>query len=212
MARHAKSHFEDLAISFVNLESPLDAEGLPPQPICGLGQLLSAPGASLEYLTAVCAHTVGTANNHSYNFGDVGTERMRRAISQRGMISLGAARSLQDPLEVFVWQGSGNIRVGFWPVAKTTSDPSTRKSAGVGPATIDRASQALAAMKDQGARFCIALLHAGCMRTNRLEPEGLRLVDRLAKRGFDFLTASHSHRISGSNFIVGRGKTASIYF
>ena len=190
-------HFEDVGASFVNLEAALDAEGLAPRTLSGIGEIVSAPDSTLEYLRAIRTCAVGIANNHSFDFGDAGVERTRRAISRHGLIPLGAGRTLSDPPEVFVWQGPGDIRVGFWAAAKATLDPATDSSSGVEPATRARARQAIESMKSQGAQTCIALLHAGCLRTNRPDPEDVRLVDSLARHGFDVCAASHSHRISG---------------
>ena len=54
--------------SFVNLECALDAEDLPARPPVGIGQLVSAPAASLEFLRAIRCGVVGSANNHSFDF------------------------------------------------------------------------------------------------------------------------------------------------
>jgi poly-gamma-glutamate capsule biosynthesis protein CapA/YwtB (metallophosphatase superfamily) len=201
MARRLAPHFEDIATSFVNLECALDTEGLPARPLAGLGAIVSAPSQSLEFLEAIRCRSVGIANNHAYDFGEAGVERTRKAISQRGMIPLGAGRTLQDIPEITIWKGPGEVRVGFWAAAKATHDPATRKSAGVEPATMSRAREALQALKKQNARICIALLHAGCLRTNRPDPEEVALLDSLAHSGFDIVAASHSHRIGGAKRI-----------
>src|SRR5271170_3269378 len=51
----AGDHFKDVAVSFVNLECVLDAEGLRARPLYGIGAIVSAPSASLDYLHAVGA-------------------------------------------------------------------------------------------------------------------------------------------------------------
>jgi Bacterial capsule synthesis protein PGA_cap len=201
MAHRLVSHFDDVAASFVNLECALDAGDLPPRPLSGLGQNVSSPSSSLDYLDAIRAEAVGIANNHSYDFGEAGVQQTRQAIAQRGMIPLGAGRTLQSAPEASVWQGPGEIRVGFWAAGKATHDPARRQSSGVEPATLGRAQEALHTLKQQGARFCIALLHAGCLRTNRPDPEEVALLDSLAQCGFDIVAASHSHRISGAKQI-----------
>jgi Bacterial capsule synthesis protein PGA_cap len=198
MSRALASHFDDVSASFVNLECPLDTCGLRARALYGLGEIVTAPSASLQYLEAIRARAVGIANNHAYDFGGAGVERTRRAISQREMLPLGAGRALQDAPEVCIWQGPGEIRVGFWAAAKATHDPATRKSAGVEPATIARATEAFHALRKRGARFCVALVHAGCLRTNRPAPEDSALLDSLARCGFDLVAASHSHRIGGA--------------
>jgi hypothetical protein len=189
--------FDDVAATFVNLECCVDIGGLQPRPLSGLGNIVSAPAHSLDYLAAIRTAAVGIANNHSFEFGEAGVERTRNAISRHSMNSLGAGRTMRESPEVFVWTGPHDIRVGFWAAATATLDPATPRKVGVEPATVARARQALAELKKLGARFCIALIHAGCIRTNRPAPEQVRLMDSLANSGFDIVAASHSHRISG---------------
>lgn len=197
MARHLASLFEDVATSFVNLECTLEADGLPSRPLSGLGQVVSARADSLAYLAAVHCQAAGIANNHSYDFGPTGVARTRDAISRFGMTPLGAGCCLREDPEVFVWQGPGDVRVGFWAAAKATRDAARRKREGVEPATLDRARSALRIMTAGGASCCVALLHAGCLRTNRPDPDDVCLMDAIAGSGFDIVAASHSHRISG---------------
>ncbi len=189
--------FENVAASFVNLECCLDVGGLAPRVLNGLGDVVCAPPESLDYLAAIRTIAVGMANNHSFDFGAAGVERTRTAVSRRAQIPLGAGRGLIEPPEVFVWAGPHEIRVGFWAAASATLDPATSRKIGVEPATIARAREALAAMKRHGAGLCIALLHEGCIRTNRPSPEQVKLMDSIASAGFDVVAASHSHRISG---------------
>ena len=144
------------------------------------------------------------AKNHSYDFHGAGVARTRAALAQRSMAPLGAGRTLRDEPEVFIWQGPGDIRIGFWAAASASRDLATRKSSGVEPATIARASQAIAAIKSCGAQFSIALLHSGCIRTNRPDPGDAALMDAIARCGFNIVAASHSHRISGAKLLAAQ--------
>jgi hypothetical protein len=197
-ARGLASYFDDVNVSLVNLESAIGVESLPPRRLSGLGQIVCAPVAAIDYLASIGSQAVGLANNHSYDFGQAGVEHTRSALTRHGMVPLGAGRTLRDASEVFLWHGSGNIRVGFWAAARASLDLATRKSAGVEPATIARAAQALREIQSRGAQFSIALLHAGCLRTNRPDPAEGDLMDAIAKCGFNIVAASHSHRISGA--------------
>jgi poly-gamma-glutamate capsule biosynthesis protein CapA/YwtB (metallophosphatase superfamily) len=197
MAQNLDGYFTDVATTFANLECPVGVEGCSSRPLAGLGQIVSAPADSLEYLKAVRSHAVGIANNHSYDFGSAGVALTRQSISRSGMSPLGAGRDSEATPEVFVWHGPCGLRVGFWAAAEASSDLATHDLAGVEPATPLRGLQALDEMKSRGATFCIALLHSGCLRTNRPAPEDVELMNSLAKSGFDLLAASHSHRISG---------------
>jgi len=187
MAQSLACHFDDVAATFVNLECTVADETLPARPLVGIGQTVLACSDSLNYLQSIRAHAVGIANNHSYDFGDEGVTQTRQAISKHGMIPLGAGRTARESPEVFIWQGPNKLRVGFWAAAKATHDVATPK----------RALEAAQEMKRRGATFCIALLHAGVLRTNRPDPEDVRLMELIAKCGFRVVAASHSHRISG---------------
>jgi len=197
MAGTLEPCFGDISVTFANLECVLDAEGLTPRPLVGLGEIVSSRSSALDYLKGIHACAVGIANNHSYDFRDAGVTRTRVAITRRGMIPLGAGKSLSGPPEVFVWQGPGKIRVGFWAAARATHDPAKEKSEGVEPATLVRAEQALESFKRQGATFSIALIHAGTIRSNRMDPEDIRILDSLSHSGFNLVAAAHSHRIGG---------------
>jgi hypothetical protein len=196
-ARLLRGYFADVDTTFVNLEAALDCDSLAPRVLTGLGQTVSAPSVSLGYLEAIHARAVGIANNHSYDFGEVGLQRTRDAIVRGGMIPLGAGFSAREQQGVFVWEGSGGVRVGFWAAAKAATDLASENSRGVEPATPARGLQALREMRNRGAQLCVALVHAGCLRTNRPDPEDVRLLDELARSGFDIVAASHSHRVAG---------------
>jgi hypothetical protein len=212
MARNLAPCFDGVAASFVNLECPLDVDGLHAQPLCGIGQTVSAPSVSLDYLAAIRTNVISVSNNHIYDFGGQGVERTRRAIFDCGMMPLGAGHNLRNAPEVFIWQGPRDIRVGFWAAATAASDLARLNSPGVEPATIERATHALNEMKSQSAQFCVALLHSGVLRTNRPAPEDLALMNSLAERGFHVVAASHSHRIAGSRIIPNNRDCPSFCF
>ncbi len=207
------AHFEDIATTFVNLECAIDTAGLNARQLTGLGQIVSAPPKSLDYLGAIHSVAVGFANNHSYDYGPAGVERTRRALSRRNLALVGAGCNTTTPPDVFIWQGPDAIRVGLWAAAKASHDLARADTAGVEPATLRRAKQALDLMKSEGARFSIALLHSGVQRTNRPDPADMKLMDSMAGAGFDVVAASHSHRISGSKLLgVGRSRPAFCFY
>lgn len=189
--------FGNIDVTFLNLECALDVEGLAPRPLNGIGQIVSAHPDVLDYLARINCRPISVANNHAYDFGQLGVDRTRAALASRGFTPLGAGRNLSDSPEIYVWHGPGSLRVGLWTAARASRELATRNATGVEPATIDRASQALALMKEQRVTFSIALLHAGTIRTNRPAPEDVALLRNLSKRGFDLVAASHSHRIAG---------------
>lgn len=197
LAKSVSPHFDDVDATFLNLECALDVEGIAPRPLNGIGQIVSAQPEVLGYLEAIKCRAVGFANNHACDFGALGVDRTRHSLSSRGFVPRGAGLKLSSPPEIYVWSGPGPVRVGFWAAARASRELASRRTAGVEPASIERAVQALNLMKQQGVTFSIALLHAGTIRTNRPAPEDVALLRSLAKCGFDLVAASHSHRISG---------------
>jgi hypothetical protein len=85
--------FEGVSLSLVNLECAIDVDGLQPQPLSGIGEIVSAPAASLDYLPPAHARVVGLANNHSYDFGPIGVARTRQALACRGITPLGGTHA-----------------------------------------------------------------------------------------------------------------------
>jgi capsule synthesis protein PGA_cap len=202
--------FADVDATFVNLECPLDAHELQPRTLNGIGDIVTAPSSALEYLEVLRTFAVGLANNHACDFREDGVARTRKAVASRRIAALGGGRSLQSPPETFVWQGPGDVRVGFWAAAKAAHEFATRSAAGVEPATLERAAAAVDQLRKQDATFCVALLHAGCLRTNRPDPEDVVLLDQIARSGFDIVAACHSHRISGCKR-VQRGQASAAH-
>ena len=197
-------HLNDIHTCFLNLEGALDVSGLSARPLAGLGEIVAAPPACLHYLAALHCHAVGLANNHAYDFGPTGVERTQQALHRRSIVSLGAGVLLRNAPDVFIWQGPGRVRVGFWAAARASHDLATSSRVGVEPATIKRARQAIQSLRSAGAKFSVALLHAGCLRTNRPDPSDAKLMDRIADWGFGLVAAAHSHRISGARLVRTR--------
>lgn len=201
MAQRLAPLLADVDVGIVNLEAVLNADDLTPRSLNGLGDIVAAPASALEYLASLRFRILSLANNHAFDFGPSGVAQTRAALATHRLVPLGVGRTLRQNPEISVWHGPGNLRVGFWAAARATYDPSTRHVAGVEPAMIARVRQAISALRAQDAHFCIALLHAGCLRTSHPDPEDVRLLDAIAAQGFDLVGASHSHRISGARYI-----------
>jgi len=205
--------FEDVATTFANLECSIDVDGLTPRRLVGLGAIVSAPVAALDYLAAIRAVAVGCANNHAYDFSDAGVKRTRRALDRRNLSLIGAGHNTKAPPDAYVWHGPSSLKVGFWAAAKASHNLASRGRSGVEPATLDRARRALEQLRSQNAGFSIALLHTGVLRANRPEPADVELMDAIAAEGFDVIAASHSHRISGAKCVLDkRGRRAFCFY
>lgn len=204
MAKEVSSCFSDVAVSFVNLESPLVTGTVEPSRPFGLGENLWASPDAIDYLEPLRALVVGFANNHIYDYGKDGLLLTREIGQRHGITGIGAGRTLKEAPETYVWEGPEKVRVGFWAAANISPHPATRKREGTEVATQKRASEALREMRSQGATFTIALLHAGLEHTNYPDPSDLALMQGIAGTGFDLVAACHSHRMSGHIMRYGK--------
>jgi hypothetical protein len=205
-------YLADLDVVVVNLESPLAVGALPPQPKLSIGANLSAHAAAADYVAALGQVVVGLANNHIYDYGPEGVERTRAALSERGLLAIGAGATLASPADVAIVDVPGGLRAGFWAAANNTVTPASASRAGVEPATLKRGRDALARLELEGAHVRIALIHAGLEHTNRPDPADVELLDGLGRAGFDVVGASHSHRIAGYAAAPSATATAGLRF
>jgi poly-gamma-glutamate capsule biosynthesis protein CapA/YwtB (metallophosphatase superfamily) len=193
--------FRDIDTTFVNLECTLTTGDM--FSAVSHGTRRAAPVSSLDYLAAIHASTIGLANHHSYEYGAQVVDRARKTILKRGMIPVGAGGKLGSHPEVRLWHGPDQIRVGFWAAANISGESTKYRPRRIESANLDRGLYALECMRRHEARFCVALLHTGSPRSSRPAPADVRLMDSLARWGFDVVAASHSHRISGAKIIEG---------
>lgn len=162
-----------------------------------------APAASLDYLSDLRANTVGLANDHSRDCSPQALKRTREVILKHGMIPAGAGGKPGNHPEVRVWRGPDPIRVGFWAAAKAPGNPPKSGPARIESASLDRGLYALECMRRNEVRFCVALLHAGSPYSSRPDPADVRLMNSLAKWGFDVVAVSRSRRIGGAALVAG---------
>jgi poly-gamma-glutamate capsule biosynthesis protein CapA/YwtB (metallophosphatase superfamily) len=195
-------YFEDVDISVLNLECPVDVGNSKARMKMAMGGSFCASAEVLNFLSSVKTEIVGIANNHIYDYGKEGLECTQRAVLAKGMTPIGCGRTLLDAPDVFVWESPARTRIGFWAAARGLSENATRKVSGVEAATRKRGLEALAKMKQQDTQLCVALIHAGLEHTNRPDPHDVAFMDSLATLGFDVVAAAHSHRISGYKVVA----------
>jgi poly-gamma-glutamate capsule biosynthesis protein CapA/YwtB (metallophosphatase superfamily) len=195
-------YFEDLDMSVINLECPVDVGNSKPRIKMAMGGTFCASGEVLNFLSSVKTKIVGIANNHIYDYGNEGLESTNRAVLAKEMKPIGCGQTLLDSPDVFVWEGPARTRIGFWAAARGLSENATRNVSGVEAATRKRGIEALAKMNEQDVQLRIALIHAGLEHTNRPDPDDVGFMDSLATLGFDVVAAAHSHRISGYKVIA----------
>jgi len=201
VANGLRRRFARADVTILNLECCVNVGDSAAETKLGPGDTFAAEPDVLEFLSFPGRNIAGQANNHSCDYGQEGVARTKEALARHGLTSLGIGRTLQEPPEVCVTETHGGVRVGIWAAARHLPELATYKKAGVEPATRRRAEEALRALREEGADFNLAFLHAGLERTNRPDPDDVELMNQFACLGFDVVAASHSHRISGCSRI-----------
>jgi poly-gamma-glutamate synthesis protein (capsule biosynthesis protein) len=199
--------FQDLEFGVVNLECPLNVRGIAAKVKASLGDTFAAETEALAYLSVLRANVVGLANNHLYDYGLNGAVKTLTTVKNE-FSPCGFGRSLEELADVHIRVTTTGARVGIWAAGRNLPDSASRSTAGIEPATRERAEQALAQMDESGARCRVAFLHAGAEGTNCPDPEDVQFIDQLAAMGFDVVAACHSHRISG--YKTARGKNGGV--
>jgi len=203
--------FRQLEFSIVNLECPVGVGPIPPRVKASLGDSFAAETSCLDYLRALGVSVVGLANNHLYDYGSAGAERTLENVGKQ-FSACGFGRTLGEAPSVCIRETSQDWRIGIWAAGRNLQDGASRSSAGIEPATRERAAQALGQMETRGVRCRLALLHAGAEGTNYPDPEDAEFMEELAKMGFDVVAACHSHRISGYQTVRGKNGAAHCFY
>lgn len=210
-AAAARLRLHDIDLSFVNLECTLECGQLPVRQKYGMGSAISAETGVLEYLRALNCRVAGIANNHIFDFGHEGITRTRDMLAKHDIRPVGYLTHPAARPEVFIWSPDGRVRVGFWACSNFGPVP-TKTTIGIEEGSERRAREALAALREEGAQCCIALLHAGLERTNRPDPADADRMRAFAEAGFQVVAACHSHRISGYAEIPAPGDPAFCFY
>ena len=207
------NYIGDIDAAALNLECCVDTAEGTPQLKLGLGDTFGAARDVLDFPRALRALVIGVANNHAYDYGQLGLNRTVGAIQSAGLTPIGMARNLRERPAVAVIEVGSGQKVGFWAAACHLPEVATQSKAGIEPAFLSRARDALATLAALGSHINIALIHAGMEHTNYPDPCDVALMDNMALAGFDVVAAAHSHRLSGYKMLdrPGRGPAFCFY-
>lgn len=207
------NYIGEVDTAVLNLECCVDTVDCVPKLKLGLGDVFSAHRDVLDFPRAFGADVIGVANNHTYDYGQLGLDRTTDAIRSAGLTPIGMTRGLRELPSIAIRELHSGQRVGFWAAACHLPELATSNRAGIEPAFLWRAKNALSTLNGHGSQINIALLHAGMEHTNYPDPFDVRLIDKIAMAGFDVVAAAHSHRVSGYKRLIrpGRGPAFCFY-
>ena len=178
------------------------------------GQALEGKAYTFRGKPEVCSqlHALGTdvagiANNHVYDFGEIGLLDTLDTLQDNGIAYMGAGRDLEEATEpvYFIANGRKIAIVAATQIERSTNytKEATKDSAGV-LKTLDPSKYVAAIAKaKQNADYVICFVHWGTEGTHKYGSDQLALARDFVAAGADAIIGGHTHCLQGVDVIDG---------
>lgn len=192
----------DVDIMMVNNEFPYTDRGTPTE---GKTFTFRADPSTVSYLGDMGVDIVSLANNHSYDFGEIGLLDSLDTLKSAGMPYVGAGRNLEEASKP-VYFISGDIKIAILSATQIErlENPDTKGATDSSPGVFrclnpSRLCEAVAQAK-QDSDFVIVFIHWGT--ENVVEPDWAQLdqAPKLAEAGADLIIGAHPHCLQGIQY------------
>lgn len=193
---------QDVDIMMVNNEFPYTDRGTPTE---GKTYTFRADPSTVSYLEDMGADIVSLANNHIYDFGEVGFLDTLNTLEEQGMPYVGAGRNLEEASSP-VYFISGDMKIAF--VAATQierlDNPDTKgateNSAGVFRCWNPQRLYEVVAKAKEDSDFVIVYIHWGTENVSEPDWAQLEQAPKLAEAGADLIIGDHPHCLQGIQY------------
>lgn len=196
------TQMRDVDIMMINNEFPYTDRGTPTE---GKTYTFRADTSTVSYLDDMGVDIVSIANNHAYDFGEVGFLDTLDTLKGASMPYVGGGRNLEEA-SAPAYFISGDIKIAF--VAATQierlDNPDTRGATESSPGVFrcwnpEKLYEAVAQAKENS-DFVVVFIHWGT--ENVVEPDWAQLeqAPKLAQAGADLIIGAHSHCLQGIQY------------
>lgn len=215
------SYITNSEYAIINLESPIVKENV--KPVIKTGPNLKCSSRSLDAIKAVGFNCVTLANNHFYDYGDIGVRDTLEYCKEIGVDYVGGGKNIQEASQVFYKQIKDktlsiiNVCEHEWSIAT----PKTGGSAPLNPVTNYYQIKEAKLNSD----FVIVIVHGGTEHYNLPTPRMKETYRFFVDSGADVVVNHHQHCYSGyevyndkpifyglGNFCFDRGKQTSTFW
>lgn len=192
----------DVDILMANNEFPYTDRGTPTE---GKTYTFRAQPESVAYLEDMGVDIVSLANNHCYDFGEVGLLDTLTTLEEAGMPYVGAGRNLEEAIRP-VYFVSGDIKIAMVSATQIErlDNPDTRGATENSPGVFrcwnpEKLYEVVAKAKENS-DFVIVYIHWGT--ENEAEPDWAQLeqAPKLAEAGADLIIGGHTHCLQGIQY------------
>lgn len=193
---------QDVDILMVNNEFPYTDRGTPTE---GKTYTFRADPSTVSYLGDMGADIVSLANNHIYDFGEVGFLDTLNTLEGQGMPYVGAGRNLEEAASP-VYFISGDMKIAF--VAATQierlDNPDTKgateNTAGVFRCWNPQRLYEVVAKAKENSDFVVVYIHWGTENVSEPDWAQLEQAPKLAQAGADLIIGDHPHCLQGIQY------------
>ncbi|MBD5396464.1 MAG: CapA family protein [Lachnospiraceae bacterium] len=204
------SKMQDMDIMMINNEFPYTDRGTPTQDKMFT---FRADPSTVNYLDDMGVDIVSVANNHIFDFGEMGLLDTLSILEEKGMPYVGAGRNLEEAMApVYFISGDIKIAVVSATQIERLDNPDTRgateNTAGVFRCWNPEKLYEVVARAKEDSDFVIVYIHWGT--ENVAEPDWAQLdqAPKLAEAGADLIIGDHPHCLQGIQYF---GKVPVIY-
>lgn len=193
---------QDVDIMMINNEFPYTDRGTP---LAGKTYTFRADTASVSYLADMGVDIVSLANNHIYDFGEVGLLDTLDTLSDAGILYVGAGRNLEEAAKtVYFVVGDMKIAVVSATQIERMSNPDTKgateSSAGVFRSYNPDMLCKVVAEAKKNSDFVIVFVHWGTENETVPDWSQEEQAPKIVEAGADLIVGAHSHCLQGVQY------------
>lgn len=196
------SQMRDVDIMMINNEFPYTERGTALE---DKTYTFRADRGTVRYLTDMGVDIVSLANNHLYDFGEIGLLDTLDTLKEAGIPYVGAGRNLEEAAApVYFIAGDIKIAIVSATQIERLENPDTKgateNSAGVFRCLDPGKLYEVVAEADANSDFVVVYIHWGT--ENVVEPDWGQLdqAPKLAEAGADLIIGDHSHCLQGFQY------------
>lgn len=196
------AQMQEVDIMMINNEFPYTDRGTPtPEKTFTFRADTSTAG----YLADMGVDIVSLANNHVYDFGEIGLLDTLDTLKAAGMPYVGAGRNLEEA-SAPVYFISGDIKIAIVSATQIErlDNPDTRgateNSAGTFRCWNPEKLYEVVAQAKENSDFVIVFIHWGTENVTEPDWAQLQQAPEIAKAGADLIIGAHSHCLQGIQY------------
>lgn len=171
-------------------------------PTAGKKYTFRAKPDNIKVLDALGTDIVSTANNHSYDYGEVSLLDTIDTLNKDEMPFVGSGHNLAEASQPVIFQNS-RMKIAYLSATQIErlNNPDTKGATDTTPGVF-RCWQADELLKDVQAQkaagcFVVAYVHWGTESTPKLDSFQTKLADELVQAGADLIIGDHPHVLQG---------------